>query len=215
MREVAGAIERPSESAVEVHESPDGTWINVPPPRLPWIVYAGAALAITSMLAVIVSGAMVFLLRRPFPGYDAIVGGHFGPQPLAWRLAGLLGWLTITPALIVLTAAALRPMNRSEKIFVPSRSASPSAQIELALLLKTRELGVQRAVQVPLGDILRFELHRDPQGLIESEIVIETHSALAQGRGARRRTVADTAGEAEKEWLASVLNALLARARGA
>ena len=215
MREIAGAIERPSDSAIELTETPDGTCIRIPPPQLPWIVYAGAAVAVASIIAVIIGGAMVFILRRPFPGYDAVVGGHLGPQPLSWRLAGLLGWLLMSPALIILMAAAVRPITRSEKIFVPSWKAASDNLAAASLVLNTRELGMLRTKRILLSDILRFELHRDPQGLIESEIVIETQSALAQGRSARRSTVAGAISEAEKEWLASALNTLLSRVRGA
>ena len=213
MREIAGAIERPSDSAIKIEVSPDGTWVQIPAPQLPWIVYAGGFVAVASIAAVIVGGALVFLFQRPFPGYDSVVGGHFTPQPLSWRLAGLLGWLLISPALIVLMAAAIRPITRSERIFVPSRAMPDGGMSAASLMLMTRELGLMRSKQVPLSDILRFELHRDVQGLIESEIVIETQSALAQGRNARRSTVAGASSEAEKEWLASALNALLASAR--
>ncbi len=215
MREIAGAIERPADSEIEIKESPNETWIHIPAPRLPWIVYAGGIVAFGSIIAVIVGGALVFLFQKPFPGYDAVVGGQFAPQPLSWRLAGLLGWLLISPALIVLMAAAIRPVTRTEKIFLPNRATAYSDMSAAFLVLNTRELGLTRSRQIALSDILRFELHRDPQGLIESEIVIETQSALDQGRNARRSTVAGATSEAEKEWLASALNALLACTRGA
>ena len=213
MREVTGAIERPSDSAIEINESLDGTWIRVPPPRLPWIVYACGAVAAASMLVVIVGGALVLLFDRTFPGYNVVVGGHLTTQPLAWRLAGVLGWLTITPALTILMASAARPFSRFESIFLPARPATYKEFEAAALLLAIREFGLLRTVRVPLPDVLRFELHHDPQGLMESEIVIETLSALEQGSKARRSTVAGAASESEKEWLASVLNALLRRAQ--
>jgi hypothetical protein len=90
-----------------------------------------------------------------------------------------------------------------------SFARTESLHIDTARLARTkRDLFRGNSVQYDVDRIKGFQCRRDPQGLRQSQLVM-----LSNAAGIDEVELCEGASEAEKEWLASVLNVLLARVK--
>ncbi len=196
MREVAGALERPSDTTISIAESAEGTTVTIPPPRMPLILYVPIAMTYSALALVFVIGLFIFILGRTFPGYESLIGTAFRPLPAYWRWFGGTGWVVLLAAGFVTLRAVVEPLLRSEEIVFASSQ----------LLLRGRSFGRTSERSVPASSAAVFRCRRDPTGMRQSQLVLLLKDGDEIDFG-------HSTTEFEKVWLASVLNALLGRLR--
>ena len=206
MREVAGALERPADTEIDVVDDSSGMVVTVviPRPKMPWLMVAAIVCSVASLLAVLLAGVALFFFHYALFGYRDLVGSDFQEVAPAWQVFTFVGWLTIIAAGLVTLNAAIRPLTRRERI-VFDRNLG-------AVIQRRESLGSRSDERFAIRDIGEFRNRRDPLGLRESELVMLLNRPLLPG-GVDEEIVAPSTTEAEKQWLVSVLNILLEQTR--
>lgn len=193
LNEVPGALERPSGCRIEVFQSDDGrrTTITIPPREWQPILVVGALVLLGNLLVVLYTGAALLFAHRSVLLMTQIAPGGLSPPLRRYELWLALAWLFIEGAGVLMLWLIARPMFLRERLSFDS----DGVHHERRVLRRTDRWFVSEA------DVRSFLLQRDPQGL--SAGVLTLH-----GRG-EERMVGENISEAEREWLASVGNALL------
>ncbi|MBV9848856.1 MAG: DUF2244 domain-containing protein [Armatimonadetes bacterium] len=194
LEEIPGALERPGGCRIEVIESDEGEYTVVIPPRgLPPLLIAGAVLLTLNLLVVLVTGLMLLLAHRSVL-FMAQISPHDLPvsmHPLrAWLFLVLLGIEAVGGWLLLLI---VRPSVTRERIVIGRGEVRHTQET----------LGRTRLAVIPRQNVQAFHLRRDPHGLVSGVLTLR-----ARGESV---VVAEFVPEADREWLASVGNALLRR----
>ena len=195
LEEVPGARERPHDCRIEIFVSEDGpdAAITIPPQGRRPLLLAGAAILSANLLIVLCVGVLLVFAHAGDRIVNEIAPGGISP-PLRRYAGGLVPvWLLILGVGVLLLLAMLRPIFQREEI---SLGADGVTHVRQAF-------GRTDRVVVPRTEVRGFHLKRDPQGLGRSTLTL-------RGRGVERE-IAENLGEADREWLVSVGNALLRR----
>ena len=191
LSEVPGASERPSGCPLKIISDGDTISITLPPRGVSPIVLFFAAVLIGNLLTLLYTGLMLLLANKSVLGMAQIAPGGL-PVSLKPQVGFLLCALGLAEALGVFTLAAiLRPIFSHETL----RLDADWLQVERSDWGRTQTRSLAR------GDVHRFVLRRVPPGLDAGVLTIE-------GRG-EEITLGEFLRERDREWLASVGNALL------
>ena len=192
LEEVPGAMERPGGCRIQIKEASDGSvTIEVPPRRsTPFLIVVAALLSINLLLA-LWTGVMALLFH-----HSVLLMSQISPQnlpvsmqrfePVLWL--GLIALLGIGFATV---GVILRPLLTREVIQIDRNEIQ-------------HQRWIFRSVnhwQTPIADVRGFHLKRDPQGFSPSILILQTRAG--------ERIIGEALAEADREWLASVGNALL------
>ncbi len=197
LEEIPDALERPGGCRIQVAQSDDGrsATLTLTPRPLPGLVLATAASLLLNLLMVFYIGAMLFVAHRSTL-FMAQIAPHDLPLTLRrFSAFFVLGWVVLEALGFVALAAMLRPLATRETLHISPDGVSS----------QQRAFGRSRARFLPRDDVRGFHLERDPNGMTASMLVV-------QGRDGEF-PVAEYVSEADREWLVSVGNALLRRAR--
>lgn len=195
LEEVPGALERPSGCRIEIRVSDDGpeATITIPAQIGRPLLLVGAGILVVNLLLVLYVGAMLLFAHRSVLLMNEIAPGGLSP-PLRHYQGWLIpAWGLILGIGVTLVLAILRPLVQREDIHIGPDGVSHVR----------RAFGRADRLTVARTDVRGFHLARDPQGMGASVLTL-------QGRGVER-AVAEQSGEADREWLVSVGNALLRR----
>lgn len=190
--EVPGARERPGGCPVRVTRDEDGTVTLVIPPRgVSPIVLFFAGVLLLNLLLTLYTGLVLTLTGR-----SVLFMAQISPSGLPYSLrhwdGPLLIGLLLTEGLGFFTLAAiLRPITTRETVELD----------ETWLRVRHSEWGRTRERRIARTDVRGFLLRRVPPGLDSATLTIE-------GRG-EQIEIGEFLREADREWLASVGNALL------
>ena len=192
--EIPGALERPGGCLIQVVVGEDGDFtITIPPRGLPPILVAGGALLLLNLTLVLFTGMMLLLAHRSvlfmtqISPHDLPISMH----PLrVWLLPALLGVGILGVWLLLLI---VRPSLTRERIVFGHGQLSHQQET----------LGRTSHHTVPRENVQGFYLRRDPQGLVAGVLTLRA--------GHESWMVAEYVRESDREWLASVGNALLPR----
>jgi hypothetical protein len=193
LREVAGALERPGDCAITLEQSEDGgsTAIEIPG-RNGSLLPAAASIFLLAMLALLfVMGASLFMQNKSVL-FMAQIAPHGLTPPLrrseSWLILGWLFFLAVGLAMLAITA---RPMFESETLIIDRDGITHVHRV-----WKRR-----RRRKIERSNVRGPQLVRDPLGLTQSALLVKgRNESIVVGENAR---------DAEREWLASVINALL------
>ena len=190
--EIPGAQERPNSSRIAIWQTPNGeTTIHIPPRQVPPIMWAAIVLLLAQLLLTLYIGLMLFFFHR-----SVLVMAQIAPQDIPqtldrYRLWLMLGWLAIEAAGFTVLTTALRPMLTTEILTISPQGIS----YEHRIVRRLQSRAIEQA------QVLGFHLKRDPQGMNVSTLMLR-----ARGEDI---IFAEACTEGEREWLASVGNALL------
>lgn len=193
MDEIPGALERPGGCRIGVSVEEGDYAIAIPPRGLPPLLIAGVVILTANLLLVLYTGVMLLLSHRSvlfmaqISPHDLPVSLHPLRHFLIFALLGieiLGGWLLLL---------ILKPSMTRERIVI-----SPD---EVRHTQAT--LGQSRLHIIPRQNVQGFHLRRDPHGLMAGVLMLRAGRDSVQ--------VAEYVSEADREWLASVGNALLRR----
>ncbi len=191
--EVPGALERPSGCRIRVWQSEDGreTTILIPPREAPfWLLLAAFALLV-NLLLLFVTGVALFFAHKSILFMTQIAPDGMPPPMRRFAPAFAFAWACLLTLGGAALAAILRPLWLRESL-----TLGPDGF--------TRRLSVGRRADravIPRSELRGFHLHRDPQGLEPSALAVQGRSVSLP--------VAEYVTDADREWLASVGNALL------
>ena len=191
--EVPGARERPAGCPIQiVQENTGDITITLPPRGVSPLVLFFACVLLGNLLITLYTGLMLTLAGRSVLFMAQISPGGLPYSLHGWEWA-ILGGLLLAEALGFWTLAAiLRPLSVRETV-----------RIDRAWLrVSHSEWGRTRERQLARADVRGFLLRRIPPGLDSGTLTIE-------GRG-ERVEIGEFLREADREWLVSVGNALLA-----
>ncbi|MEO7715117.1 MAG: DUF2244 domain-containing protein [Capsulimonas sp.] len=195
LQEIPGATERPAGCNIQVTQGADSTEITIPPRKATWIDRVPTILYIGSLLAFLYIGAVFFISKRLViaPELNIEAGGHISrhlTQNIYWLVPvwiafEIIGWITVY--------FVQRPFYTTETL-----------RIDRSGVTITRALPFSRRQSVLLKENLRgFRLRQDPQGMWGSRVELQAVGETIE--------VGEFTGEAEREWLTSIGNALLGR----
>ena len=193
LEEVPGARERPGNCPITLTRSDDGTiTIRIPPRGVSPFVWFFSAVLLANLLLTLYTGLMLLLANR-----SVLVMAQISPGGLPISLTGFRAWLVLAllgaEALGFWTLAAiLRPVFEHTRVTLDRDW----------LRLERWEWGRGREWRIPRNDVRGFHLRRDPLGMDASTLTV-------QSRG-ESREIGEFLREADREWLASAGNALLA-----
>ncbi len=197
LEEIPGAFERPGGCTIQVYEADDhsAVTITIPPRPLPWALKLAVAVLALNLLVTLYTGLVLFLQHRSVL-LMAQIAPHDLPLPLhRWTVWLIVGWLALEGLGIMALLAMVRPALMREMIHIDPDGVSSLHQL----------LGCRHGGRLPRPDVRGFHLARDPQRLVASTLSV---------RGPDRAlVVAESATEADREWLLSVGNVLLRRFR--
>lgn len=191
LNEVPGAGERPGGCPIEIVTNGDAVTITLPPRGVSPIVLFFAAVLLGNLLVALYTGLMLLLANKSVLGMAQIApnGLPVSLKPLAGFLLFALG---LAQALGVWTLAAiLRPIFFHETLVLDG---------EWVKIIRS-DWGRRKTQALARADVRGFTLRRVPPGLDAGTLYI-------QGRG-EEREIGEGLREADREWLASVGNALL------
>ncbi len=190
LHEIPGASERPADCRIRLAVEDDTATIDIPPPAAPPVAAAAVGLAVCLLLTFYM-GAMLF-----FSGRSVLLMTQISPNGLPVPLRPFvfwltLGWLFLEGLGLLSLVAILRPlMTRERWTFEPQD-----------IIHERRFLGRVRRRLVPRENVQGFLLRRDPEGFAAGTLTLRA--------GREKIVVAEQVREDEREWLASVGNALL------
>ena len=195
LNEVPGAGERPAGCPVRIVIGGSGVVTIVLPPRgVSPLVLFFAAVLLGNLLVALYTGLMLLLENKSVLGMAQIAPSGL-PVALKPQAGFLLFALGLAEALGVFTLAAiLRPIFFRETIQIDGDWVR----------VQRTDWGRTTARALTRADVRGFLLRRDPPGL-------DAGTLWVQGRGAELQ-IGESLREADREWLASVGNALLAAA---
>lgn len=195
LEEVPGAGERPSGCRIEVVVSDDGrnATVTIPPQIRRPLLLAGLGILVANLLLVMIVGAMLLFAPSGNRLINEIAPGGLSPPMRRYEGWLIPVWLLILGIGVSLAFAMLRPVVEREEIHVGPDGVD----------VVRRAFGRTHRVRVARADVRGFRLARPPEGLGKSTLTL-------QCRGVEHE-VAEQSGEADREWLVSVGNALLRR----
>ena len=193
LEEVPDALERPSGCRIRVWQSEDKreTTVLIPPREVPVWMFLALGVLCVNLLLVLVTGVVLLFWHRSILFMTQIAPGDV---PLTMRRFTpwyAFGWSALLTVGVWLLASLIRPLVERETLTISPRGI-------------TRERRFWRhcdRMTIPHSDLRGFRLERDPQRLIPSVLSVRGRS--------ERWTIAESLGEADREWLASVGAALL------
>lgn len=193
LNEVPGAGERPGGCPIQVVTSGDTVTITLPPRGVSPVVLFFAAVLLGNLLVALYTGLMLLLANKSVLGMAQIAPNGL-PVSLKHQVGFLLCALGLAEGLGVFTLAAiLRPIFFHEKM---------TLDLDWVKVVRS-DWGRARTQALARTDVRGFTLRRIPPGLDAGILVI-------QGRG-EEMEIGEFLREADREWLASVGNALLQR----
>ena len=191
LNEVPGAGERPGGCPIQVVTDRDTVTITLPPRGVSPIVLFFAAVLLGNLLVALYTGLMLLLANKSVLGMAQIAPTGL-PIPLKHQVGFLLFALGLAEALGIFTLAAiLRPIFFHETLLLDT---------DWVQIIRS-EWGRTKTRALARSDVRGFALHRVPPGLDMGTLVV-------QGRG-EEVEIGEGLREADREWLASVGNALL------
>lgn len=193
LEEITGALERPSKCRVQVWQAGDGreTILSIPPRETPWWLIIALGILLVNLLLILVTGAALLFAHRSIL-FMTQIAPHDLPLPMRrYEVWFAFGWGALLTLGIAFFATLLRPHLQRETITLGPYGLTRERRIW--------RQGIRE--EMPLETVRGFHLERDPQGLEPSLLTVH-------GRG-EEWTIAESVGEADREWLASVGNALL------
>ena len=191
LTEVPGAGERPGGCPIKIVSDGAGVTLTLPPRGVSPIVLFIAAILLGNLLTALYTGLMLLLQNKSVLVMAQIAPGGL-PVSLKHQVGFLLCALGLAEALGVFTLAAiLRPIFYHETL----KLDADWVQVERSDWGRTKTQSLAR------GDVRGFILRRVPPGLDAGVLTVE-------GRG-EEITLGESLRERDREWLASVGNALL------
>lgn len=193
LEEVPGARERPSRCPIQIMQEAAGAVIITLPPRgVSPIVLFFACVLLGNLLITLYTGLVLALTHR-----SVLFMAQISPSGLPyslhhWEWALLVGLLLAEALGFWTLAAILRPLSARESVEMD----------RLWLRVRHSEWGRVRESRIARADVRGFLLRRVPPGLDSSTLTIE-------GRG-EQIEIGEFLREADREWLMSAGNALLA-----
>jgi hypothetical protein len=193
LREVAGALERPGDCPIILDQSEDGGCTAIEIPRRTGILLPAAAslLLIACLILMLAIGAYLFFQNKSIL-FMAQIAPH-GLTPPLLRSKGwlILAWLVVEAVGFAMLATIARPMFESETLII-----GPDG---ITYVRRVWRRGQSR--KIDRSNVRGSQLLRDPLGLNPTALVVRGRDeAIVVGENAR---------DVEREWLASVINALL------
>ena len=193
LNEVPGAGERPSGCPIKVAASGAAVTITLPPRGVSPIVLFFATVLLGNLLVALYTGLMLLVANKSVLGMAQIAPSGL-PVSLKHQVGFLLCALGLAEALGVFTLAAiLRPIFFHETLLFDA---------DWVKIVRS-DWGRTKTQALARADVRGFTLRRVPPGLDAGTLVVE-------GRG-EELEVGEFLREADREWLASVGNALLKR----
>ncbi len=194
LNEVPGAGERPGGCPIQVVTDGDTVTVTLPPRGVSPIVLFFAAVLLGNLLVALYTGLMLLLANKSVLGMAQIAPSGL-PVSLRHQVGFLMCALGLAEALGVWTLAViLRPIFFHETLVLDA---------DWIKVIRS-EWGRAKTWALARADVRGFTLRRVPPGLDAGTLVIEGRGEeLEIGEGLR---------EADREWLASVGNALLKQA---
>ena len=191
MDEVPGARERPGGCPITVMADENKITVTLPPRGVSPIILFFACVLLGNLLTALYTGLMLLLANRSVLGMAQIAPNGL-PVSLRHEVGFLLTALLLAEALGVFTLAAiLRPIFFREILTFDADWVQ----------VRQYDLGRTRQEALARQDVRSFQIRHVPPGLDAGILVI-------QGRG-EEIEVGEFLREADREWLASVGNALL------
>ena len=190
--EVPGARERPSRCPIRIQREDDGTVTLVLPPRgVSPIVLFFACILLANLLITLYTGLVLVLAHR-----SVLFMAQISPSGLPyslrhWEAALLLGLLAAGTLGFFTLAVILRPITAHDMVEISGEWVR----------VRHSEWGRVRERCMARRDVRGFLLRRVPPGLDSGILTI-------QGRG-EEIEIGEFLREADREWLASVGNALM------
>lgn len=193
LNEVTGTGERPGGCPIRVVSDGGTVTITLPPRGVSPIVLFFAAVLLGNLLVALYTGLMLLLANKSVLGMAQIAPSGL-PIPLKHQVGFLLFALGLAEALGVWTLAAiLRPIFFHETLILDT---------DWVKIIRS-DWGRTKTRALARRDVRGFALHRVPPGL-------DVGTLLVQSRG-EEVEIGEFLREADREWLASVGNALLNR----
>ncbi|MCW3062094.1 MAG: hypothetical protein JWQ02_3915 [Capsulimonas sp.] len=194
LQEVPGATERPAGCNIQVTQGAASTEITIPPRKAMWIDRIPTLFYIVSLVLFLYIGAVFFTTQRLVLGPDMNTDhGH-----ISRHLRHYIYWLV--PVWIAFEAIGWATVYLVQRPFYTTETL----RIDRLGVTITRALPFSRRQSVLLKENLRgFRLRQDPQGMWGSRVELQSVGETIE--------VGEFTGEAEREWLTSVGNALLGR----
>lgn len=191
LHEIPGASERPSDCRIRLAVEDGTATIDIPPPAAaPPVVAAAVGLTVCLLLTFYI-GALLFFTGRSVL-FMAQISPDGLPVPLRPFVLWLtLGWLFLEGLGLLSVVAILRPLLTRERLTFGSQD----------IIHERRFLGCVHRQGVPRENVQGFLLRRDPAGFAAGTLTLRA--------GREKIVVAEQVREVEREWLASVGNALL------
>ncbi len=198
MREVIGALERPPESFILVDESHGCATIVIPRARLPLPVRLAAGVAVVAVLTFMLSGIAIFTLNSSSPVVHVLDGPGFAGMSWYWKLFYVTGWFIMSILAVYALTILFKPLTRRERILFTRDS----------LILAETVFAKPRLITLPYATIRNFSIRKDPTGMQESQLLVRLNTTSSDMQ-IDEIEIAQLTTEAEKEWLASVMNVFL------
>jgi uncharacterized membrane protein len=193
LEEVPGARERPGGCPIMVSADGDKITLTLPPRGISPVVFFFACVLLGNLLVALYTGLMLLLANKSVLGMAQIAPGGL-PVSLRHEVGFLLAALGLAQALGFFTLAAiLRPVFFHETLHIDREW----------LHVSRWDWGRMTRQSLARTDISGFDLRRVPPGLDAGRLTI-------QGRGMEVE-IGECLRETDREWLASVGNALLSR----
>lgn len=193
LNEVPGAGERPGGCPIRVVTRGDTVTITLPPRGVSPIVLFFAAVLLGNLLVALYTGLMLLLANKSVLGMAQIAPSGL-PVSLRHQVGFLLCALGLAEALGAFTLAAiLRPIFFHESVILDPNWVK----------VIRSDWGRIKTQALTRADVRGFTLRRVPPGLDAGRLWI-------QGRG-EEMEIGEGLREADREWLASVGNALLTK----
>ncbi|BDI33869.1 hypothetical protein CCAX7_59200 [Capsulimonas corticalis] len=194
LQEIPGAIERPAGCNIQVTQERDAAEITIPPRRATWIDKIPTTLYVFSLFTFFYVGLVFFISKRLIIGPELNMDhGHISRylnHYIYWLLPVWLAFEAIGWGTVYLV---MRPFFTTETLRISREGVAI-----------TRAVPFSRKRSLLLRENLRgFLLRRDPQGMWGSTLALRSVGEEIE--------IGEFTGEAEREWLASVGNALLGR----
>ena len=190
--EVPGARERPGGCPIRVAREDDGALtLTVPARGVSPVVLFFACVLLGNLLVTLYTGLTLALTHRSVLFLAQISPGGLPYSLRGWEWALVAGLLLAESLGFLALWAILRPLSVREVIRLDGDGVS----------VRHSEWGRVRERRLPRADVRGFVLRRDPQGLKASTLTV-------RGRG-EAVEIGEYLREADREWLASVGNALL------
>jgi hypothetical protein len=202
MRDMSEQPVKPIDSRIQIIEAGNAVTVHIPRPRMPLIIYLAIALSAMTLMGAFFAGLMIFVVQRPFPLFESLIGGTIQAIPAPWKWFGVTAWVALIVTGAVPLVYAVKPLARAEAVvFGPDR-----------IDLRESFIGRGAVRCIAYRDAGEFRDRRDPSGLLESELVLLLNRPMLDG-GGDEIEIAKSTSELEKEWLAHELNLILSRVR--